>query len=453
MDRPEARQQRELVYCHQCENEWYRDEHGIICPECQSDFTEIIEQDHDPREEIMNAPDFAASAPDPDEDDIGNFEWRNNGPGQPPGGHYHGTFTRNITLGGGGQPNQGGGGGGGISGVLSGLIGPALQGLLSGHQQPRQNQQDPHGQDGPPSPASQPGSPRQGEQHRGDGGTFVRHGSGPGYSFTITTSSNAGNLFPRDANQPQPVHDPQEQLDRMMAQMFMNIGARPMGDGPNAPRGIFVQAGPGGMMGGPPGFGDILRLFGMPHGGVHGDVVYSQEALDRIITQLMEQHQTGNAPGPATEEAIDALPKRKITAKDQGDNGKADCSICMDEAELGSDVTELPCGHWFHHDCVKAWLKEHDTCPHCRQGIMPRDDANTNRPRQPSQAPMHDMHSPEYQRQNMPGEYPFPRQNSSGERRSASPRAERSGGVFSRMREAFSPREHPPSSDGGNRPS
>ncbi|EME86077.1 uncharacterized protein MYCFIDRAFT_90342 [Pseudocercospora fijiensis CIRAD86] len=406
MDRPQAPPQRELVYCHQCENEWYRDEHGIICPECQSDFTEIIEHNHDPREEIMTGPDFTGFAPDPDEDDIGNFEWRNNGPGQPPGGHYHGTFTRNITLGGGGQPGQGSGG---IGGVLSGLIGPALQGLLGGQQQPRQNQQDPRGQDGPRSPASQSGSPAQGEQQRGNGNTFVRHGSGPGYSFTITTSAN-GNLFPRDANQPQPVHDPQEHLDRMMAQMFMNIG---------------------GIMGGPSGFPDILRLFGMPHGGVQGDAVYTQEALDRIITQLMEQHQTGNAPGPATEEAIDALPKRKITAKDQGDSGKADCSICMDEAELGSDVTELPCGHWFHHDCVKAWLKEHDTCPHCRQGIMPRDDANTNRPRQPSQAPMHDMHSPEYQRQNLP---------------------ERSGGVFSRMREAFTPREQPPSNDGGNRP-
>jgi E3 ubiquitin-protein ligase RNF115/126 len=35
-------QNRELVFCHQCQNEWYRAEHGLTCPECQSEFTEIV---------------------------------------------------------------------------------------------------------------------------------------------------------------------------------------------------------------------------------------------------------------------------------------------------------------------------------------------------------------------------------------------------------------------------
>jgi len=33
---------REVVYCHQCENEWYRDEHGLPCPRCHSEATEIV---------------------------------------------------------------------------------------------------------------------------------------------------------------------------------------------------------------------------------------------------------------------------------------------------------------------------------------------------------------------------------------------------------------------------
>lgn len=33
---------REMVFCHVCENEWFRDEHGLVCPDCQSDFTEIV---------------------------------------------------------------------------------------------------------------------------------------------------------------------------------------------------------------------------------------------------------------------------------------------------------------------------------------------------------------------------------------------------------------------------
>lgn len=34
--------ERELVFCHQCQNEWYRDQHGLTCPECESEFTEIV---------------------------------------------------------------------------------------------------------------------------------------------------------------------------------------------------------------------------------------------------------------------------------------------------------------------------------------------------------------------------------------------------------------------------
>jgi hypothetical protein len=41
---------RDIVFCHQCENEWYRDEGGLVCPECGSDYTEIVVPgDNDPR--------------------------------------------------------------------------------------------------------------------------------------------------------------------------------------------------------------------------------------------------------------------------------------------------------------------------------------------------------------------------------------------------------------------
>ena len=46
----------------------------------------------------------------------------------------------------------------------------------------------------------------------------------------------------------------------------------------------------------------------------HGDAVFTQEAFDRVLTQLMDEHQSGAAPGPATQAAIAALPKRPATA-------------------------------------------------------------------------------------------------------------------------------------------
>ncbi len=113
----------------------------------------------------------------------------------------------------------------------------------------------------------------------------------------------------------------------------------------------------------------IFSSMGLLGGGQMGDFVYSQEGLDRIVSQLMEQTATSNAPGPATQADIDALPREHVSVEMLGPEGRAECSICMDEVNIGEEVTMLPCKHWFHHPCVSAWLLEHDTCPHCRKGI------------------------------------------------------------------------------------
>lgn len=141
--------------------------------------------------------------------------------------------------------------------------------------------------------------------------------------------------------------------------------------------------------GGPPGnpfhiFAQLLN----PANAAHGDAVYTEEALDRIISQMMEQNAGGGAPGPASAAAIAALPKKQVDKSMLGQDGKAECSICMNAVTIRDEVTFLPCNHWFHEDCVGAWLKEHDTCPHCRQGITPRDGA-ADTPRSPDQAPRH----------------------------------------------------------------
>lgn len=88
-----------------------------------------------------------------------------------------------------------------------------------------------------------------------------------------------------------------------------------------------------------------------------------------MISDLIERTGGGNAPGPASAEAIQALPKKQVDNSMLGSDGKAECSICMESVVLTQEVTELPCKHWFHEACISAWLNEHDTCPHCRRGI------------------------------------------------------------------------------------
>ena len=122
-----------------------------------------------------------------------------------------------------------------------------------------------------------------------------------------------------------------------------------------------------------------------PANAQHGDTVFSQEAFDRVMTQLMEQNQGSTAPGPASETAIHALETKKVDKDMLGSDGTAECSICMENVELGENVTVLPCNHWFHGQCVTAWLTEHDTCPHCRKPITPSADAGPQ-PQRPDQS-------------------------------------------------------------------
>ncbi|KAK4509099.1 Transketolase [Mucor velutinosus] len=98
------------------------------------------------------------------------------------------------------------------------------------------------------------------------------------------------------------------------------------------------------------------------------DYVFSQTALDNIITQLMEQN-GGHAPPPAPEQVIESLQKRPLTDKEKSQ--EADCAVCKDQFESQEQVIELPCEHIFHDECIKPWLKLNSTCPVCRHSVLP----------------------------------------------------------------------------------
>ena len=45
---------------------------------------------------------------------------------------------------------------------------------------------------------------------------------------------------------------------------------------------------------------------------------------------------------------------------------RSSCPVCLEEWEVGEIVTEMPCKHCFHGECLKSWLSVKNTCPVCR---------------------------------------------------------------------------------------
>ncbi|XP_071825664.1 uncharacterized protein [Apostichopus japonicus] len=107
---------------------------------------------------------------------------------------------------------------------------------------------------------------------------------------------------------------------------------------------------------------------------------FVQLLIENIVLSLLAQQMhdagltsdtgdlVGSRPPPATEELIENLTKRKITAEMKEKEFK--CAICHVEYELQETVTELSCCHFFHSTCISVWLNKTATCPVCRFNLQ-----------------------------------------------------------------------------------
>ena len=46
------------------------------------------------------------------------------------------------------------------------------------------------------------------------------------------------------------------------------------------------------------------------------------------------------------------------------------CAICRQDYCEKDYITELPCKHFYHKDCIKLWLNKEFTCPYCRKIVF-----------------------------------------------------------------------------------
>lgn len=344
----------ERVFCHQCNNEWDRARGGLQCPRCEGEFVEIVGNTASSAGTLTDGDQLSGdrSAQEDDGDD-------NTRPRSP-------SSSRSP-------------------------FDPAPRPL---HDRSRSNLNNAFDNHNPWADVPDP--------DEGDISTYEFHtplGGRTTFSFTSRTftspppggrnhagpqmfpfgpmaafgSMNArGGTFGANTGRAQP-----GDMQDFFQAIFSSFNDARM-QGPNGQRGaggVFVD----GNAGAAPNPFDLLSAILNPdaRNARSGDVVWSQEAFDQILEQLAQQG--SNAPPPASEAAISALPKKKIDREMLGEDGKAECSICMENVEIGTEVTTLPCNHWFHKDCVVAWLKEHDTCPHCRKPISHSNEGHDQR--------------------------------------------------------------------------
>lgn len=104
-------------------------------------------------------------------------------------------------------------------------------------------------------------------------------------------------------------------------------------------------------------FGLVTKFYGLP---IHiiRDLYYTVKSFAGRVKDLIRY-----------KKAISNLEKKYpyATAEELAQTDKV-CIICRDE--LTQNVKKLPCGHFFHFNCLKTWIERQQSCPTCRRQIF-----------------------------------------------------------------------------------
>ncbi|KAL1193008.1 E3 ubiquitin-protein ligase SIRP1 [Cardamine amara subsp. amara] len=92
--------------------------------------------------------------------------------------------------------------------------------------------------------------------------------------------------------------------------------------------------------------------------------------FEMLLQRLAENDPNRYGTPPARKEAVEALATVKIEETLQ-------CSVCLEDFEIGTDAKQMPCKHNFHGDCLFPWLELHSSCPVCRHQLPAADEPKT----------------------------------------------------------------------------
>jgi E3 ubiquitin-protein ligase BIG BROTHER-like protein len=83
-----------------------------------------------------------------------------------------------------------------------------------------------------------------------------------------------------------------------------------------------------------------------------------------------------------TQDQIDSLPvmkylevcyggqrREKQVSEEVAEEEEEQCAVCRVEFEEEDEVKKLPCGHYYHPECVGQWLQQKKICPQCSREV------------------------------------------------------------------------------------
>ncbi|KAK9141985.1 hypothetical protein Syun_011385 [Stephania yunnanensis] len=98
---------------------------------------------------------------------------------------------------------------------------------------------------------------------------------------------------------------------------------------------------------------------------LRSNYVYDEEAaMQAAMLASAEEASVGFVP--ASKNAVDNLEKMMLEPNVFGGCEGSSCRICLEDMEIGSEVTRMPCSHVFHPGCIDTWLGTNHVCPLCR---------------------------------------------------------------------------------------
>ncbi len=93
-----------------------------------------------------------------------------------------------------------------------------------------------------------------------------------------------------------------------------------------------------------------------------------EESDESEIDNIIQRNPELKEKNKDMETIIKLLPiselKKKFENKDNESQYK--CIICLEDFEIGENISTLPCTHIFHSNCITNWFKKSCECPLCK---------------------------------------------------------------------------------------